>query len=376
MADTGKLHFPAKYYIVNEGYDNHMKFMKKAAAVAAAASLILSLSACGTDVSWASKTGKDVTVPIGMYIYTQAENLRSYAQNGLLDATAELSGQTVKVSDSDKKASEYLDQEAVKTVKSYTGACLLAKEMKIELTDEEISAAQDNAKSQYEIDKEVLEKNGVAQSSVAEYFKNLTLQNKLFTAIYGKDGTQPVSDKELKTYIKENYATISYIQQYYYNEDGTVMSESQKAKTKKQYEKIKSQAESGKVKFADKCKEFEKNATNYKSGSTKYTTMWDASTEDGKKIMDLKEGQLTFLETDSAIVLLQKNKIDYDDAGLKNSRDSLLIRYKFDEFTKELIAKAEADKSVSFNQAAFDKFGSSTRDFSKLYIPSNNYYGY
>ena len=84
---------------------------------------------------------------------------------------------------------------------------------------------------------------------------------------------------------------------------------------------------------------------------------------------------MTFLETDSAIVLLQKQKIDYDDAGLKNSRDTLLLRYKFNDFTKDLISKAESDKSVSFNQSAFDKFGSATRDFSNLSIPSNyNYY--
>ena len=91
--------------------------------------------------------------------------------------------------------------------------------------------------------------------------------------------------------------------------------------------------------------------------------------------MDLKPGELTFLETDSAIVLLQKQKIDYDDAGLKSGRETLLIRYKFDEFTKELIAKAKNDKSVSFNDDAFEKFGSATRDFSNLSIPSNyNYY--
>ena len=352
-----------------------MKIIQKAAAIVAAASLALSLSACGTDVSWAARIGKDTTIPIGMYIYTQAATFRSAAQNGLLTTSSELAKQTVTVSDSDKNAVDYLDEHALKTVKSYTGACLLAKEMNIALTDEEIASAEQDAKEQYDTDKEVYEKNGVAQSSVVEYFKNLTLQNKLFEATYGKGGTQPVSDKELKQYIKENFATISYIQQYYYNEDGSMMSSADKAKVKKQYEKIKSQVESGKIKFADKCKEFKDKATNYKSGSTKYTSMWDVSSEDGKKIMDLKEGKLTFLETDSAIVLLQKNKIDYNDAGLKSSRDSLLIGYKFDEFTKDLIAKAEGDKNVSFNDAAFEKFGSATRDFSSLSVPSGyNYY--
>lgn len=352
-----------------------MKIIKKAAVMIAAASLALSLSACGTDVSWAARIGKDTTIPIGMYIYTQATTFRDAAQNGLLTTSSELSKQTVKVSDSDKDAVDYLDEQALKAIKSYTGACLLAKEMNIALTDDEISFAEKEAKEQYDTDKEVYEKNGVAQSSIVEYFKNITLQNKLFEATYGKDGTNPVSDKELKQYIRDNYATISYIQQYYYNEDGTMMSSADKAKVKKQYQKIKSQVESGKIKFADKCKEFEDKATNYKSGSTKYTSIWDAESEDGKKILDLKEGELTFLETDSAIVLLQKNKIDYNDAGFKDARQSILIRYKFNEFTKNLVAKAEGDKNVCFNDAAFEKFGSATRDFSNLSVPSGyNYY--
>lgn len=349
--------------------------IKKATSIAAAAALVLSLSACGTDVSWAAKAGKDTTVPIGMYIYTQAANLRSYAQNGQLNTSTSLDKQTVTVSGSDKAASKFLDDEGIKAVKAYAGALLLAKEMKVELTEEEIATAEESAKEQYETDKEVYEKNGVAQSSVTEYFKSLALENKLFSAVYGKDGTKPVSDKELKAYIKDNYATISFIQQYFYTEDGNMMSDAEKDKIRKQYEKIKSQAESGKIKFSDKCKEFEKNATNYKSGSTKYTTMWDKDDGDGKKIMDLKEGKLTFLDNGTAIVLIQKQKIDYNDAGLKDDRDTILLRYKFNDFVKELIAKAESDKNVSFNQSAFEKFGSLTRDFSNLSIPNNyNYY--
>ncbi|MBQ9900992.1 MAG: hypothetical protein IJM51_01190 [Clostridia bacterium] len=351
-----------------------MRFMKKAAATVAAISLALSLTSCGTDVSWAAKIGKDTTVPIGLYIYTQAVNFRTNAQSGLLTTSSKLDEQTIKVSDSDKNATEYLDTEALKTVKAYTGACILAKEMEQELTEDEIAAAESSAKKEYETDKEVYEKNGIAQSSITEYYKNLTLQNKLFNAIYGKDGTEPVTDKELKQYIKDNYATISYIQQYYYKDDGSMMSDTEKAKIKKQYEKIKKQAESGKIKFADKCKEFQENATSYKSGSTKYTCAWNAADEDGQKVLSLKEGQLTFLETDSAIVLLQKQKIDYNDAGIKTYRDSILIQYKYNDFVKDLIAKAESDKSVSFNQAAFDKFGSATRDFSNLSIPSNYSY--
>ena len=353
-----------------------MNFIKKTVAVVAAASLALSLSACHSDTSWAAKIGDDTTVPIGLYIYSQAANYRTYAQNGLLLSSQSLSEQTVKVSDSDVSATEHLDSEGVKTVKSHVGAVIKAEELNVSLTDDEISSAESEAELSYETDKEVYEKNGIAKTSIVLYNQDTALKSKLFTAIYGKDGTNPVTDKELKDYINENFATINFIQQYYYNEDGSEMTDAQKAKTKKQYETIKSQVESGKVKFTDKCKDYEKNATSYKGGSTGYTTMWDTSSEDGQKILNLKVGELTFLETDSAIVLVQKAKIDYDGAGLKSSRDNLLLQYKYDEFIDELIAAAEKDKRVTFNQKAFDRFGSATRDFSKLTIPTNNYYGY
>ena len=100
----------------NEGFDISMKIMKKAAAIVAAASLALSLASCGSDLSWAAKVGKNETVPIGMYIYTQAAHFRNYAQNGMLTTSTALEKQTVNVSDSDKKATEYLDSEAVKSV--------------------------------------------------------------------------------------------------------------------------------------------------------------------------------------------------------------------------------------------------------------------
>ena len=127
-----------------------MKFMKKAAALIVAASLAVSLTACGTDVSWASKIGKDTTVPIGMYIYTQAAGFRTYAQGGLLSTSSKLADQTIQVSGSDKKASEYLDKESVKTIKAYTGALIMAKEMEIELSEEELKSADTSAKEQYE----------------------------------------------------------------------------------------------------------------------------------------------------------------------------------------------------------------------------------
>lgn len=349
-----------------------MKFIKKAAAAIVAASLAFSLCSC-SDLSWAAKIDNETTIPIGMYIYSMAAAYRNAVSSYKLNTYTELSKQTIEVSGSDKSAVEYLDTEAKKTVKSYVGAILLAKDMNIEFTEDEIENAVSYAKSTYETDKTTFEKVGVAKSSVEEYYKNTALKSKLFEAKYGEKGTEAIPDNELKTYFKENYASVNFIQQYFYNEDGTAMSEDQKDALNKEFKNIQSKAEKGKIKFTDICNEYSKNATNYKGGYTDSLSRFDTEDEDGQKILSLKTGKFTLLVTDSSIALIQKATLDKDGSKFKENRLNLLYEYKYDGFLNELIEIGENAKNVTYNESAFEKFSSATRDFSELSTSSSNY---
>ncbi len=349
-----------------------MKFIKKAAAAIVAASLAFSLCSC-SDLSWAAKIDDDTTVPIGMYIYAMATTYSTAVSNYQLSSYSELSEQTIEVSGSDKSAVDYLDDEAKKTIKSYVGALLLSKDMEIELTDDEIESAVASAASAYETNEAVYETVGVAQSSVEEYYKSTALKTKVFDAKYGEDGTEAISDKELKTYFQENYATINFIQQYFYNDDGTAMSEDQKDALIKEYKSIQSKAEKGKIKFTDTCKKYSDNATNYKGGYTDSLSKFDQDDEDGQKILSLKTGEFTLLVTDSAIALIQKAALDKDGSKFTENRTNLLYDYKYDAFLKELITLSENADNVKFNEDAFKKFSSATRDFSELSTSTYSY---
>lgn len=349
-----------------------MKFIKKASAAVIAISLTLSLCAC-SDLSWAAKIDNDTTVPIGLYIYSMAEDYRNAVQNYQLTTYQTLDEQTVTVSDTDKSAVEYLDNEGVKLIKSYVGAYQMAKDLGIELTDEEIETAVSNAASKYDTDKDVFEQNGIAQSSVEEYYKDLTRKSNIFQAKYGQEGTDPITDEELKDYFNTNYASINFIQQYFYNDDGTAMTDEEIEALTQQYKDIQSQAEKGKISFTDKCKEFSENATNYKSGYTDSVSRFDLEDENGIKILELKKGEFTLLITDSAIALVQKATLDSDGSRFEQYRDSLLIEYKYNDFLKELISYAESLENVQFNDKAFEKFSSSTRDFSEISTSSTSY---
>ena len=124
---------------------------------------------------------------------------------------------------------------------------------------------------------------------------------------------------------------------------------------------------------AKKCEEFNKNATSYKGGYTDSTSRFDTESEDGKTIMALKNGPFTLLVTDSAIALVQKVKLNTGELITGDSRESLLVEYKYEDFIKELQSYAEKEKNVTFNDKAFEKFGSSSRDFSELSIPTSYY---
>lgn len=353
-----------------KGMTIKMKFIKKAAAVVASASMVFSLSACGSNLSWAAKIDDDTTVPIGLYIYSQSENYRNCVQNSLLNSYTDLSEQTVAVSGSDVDAFKYLDDEAVKSVKSYVGAVLMAEDMGVKLSEDDITNASENAAQAYEQEEDVLTKNGVAQTSVEEYYKSVTLKSNVFNAKYGEKGTDPISDDQLKKYFKENYATINFMQQYFYNDDGSEMSDKEIEAVKKEYESIKSKAEKGKLDFVKKCKEVAENATSYKSAYTDSTSRFDNTLDDGKKILALKEGEFTLIVTDSAIALIQKVKLDKDGKSFDQYHETLLLEYKYDDFVDELIKYAESSDKVEFNDKAFEKFSSSTRDFSELSVGS------
>lgn len=355
-----------------------MNWIKRAVAAAAAAAMTLSVTACGSNLSWAARISEDTTVPIGLYIYQQAVAYRSAVQNGQLNTGDKLADQTVKVSGSDVNALTYMDDQAQKSVKSCVGALLMADELKVTLTDEELEDAVQSATSAYQLDEEVFTENGVAQSSIEEYYKDITRKSKVFQAKYGADGTDPVDDDELKAFFKANYATIHFMQQYFYHDDGSVMSDDEKAAVKKEYESIKSRVEKGKLDFVKQCEEVNKNATDYKNAYTDSTSRFDTDDEDGQKILALKEGQLTLLVTDNAIALIQKAKLDKDGSKFKEGRETLLIECKYDAFVDELVKLAEKSDKVQFNDKAFAKFASKTRNFSKLNVSTgySNYYDY
>ena len=349
-----------------------MKWVKRATAAVAAVMMAVSLSACESNLSWAAKIGEDTTLPVGLYIYSQAAAYRNGGQSGVIDVYSELKDQTVTVSGSDMAATAYLDREAQKTVKSAVGTMLKAEEMGISLDEDKLNSAMQSAAEEYEANEEMLTKNGVAQTSVEEYYKDLARKNDVFQAIYGEDGTNPVSDDTLKKFMEENYATFHFMQQYLYTEDGSPMTAQEIANVKKKYEKIRSNAEKGKLDFKKKCDEESKNNTGYVGAYTDITQRFDPTDEQGKAVLSLKTGEFYLMETDSTIALIQKAKLDKNGKNFEQSRDTLLLESTYDAFIDEMVKYAEKSDKVTFNDKAFEKFASSTRDFSGLNMASGS----
>ena len=184
-----------------------MKTWKKCLAAVLSLAIMASATACsGADKSWAVKND-NLTVPIGAYIY----NLYSAYQQASVqveDSTKPILEQTVE----DQDAATWIKENALRQTKSILVIDDKMKELNISLTEDELQQVSDQTDSYWGSISTAMTEYGVAKSSFnlayADYYTKYT---KVFDAIYGKGGTQEVSDADVKDYYVTNYMAFSYV---------------------------------------------------------------------------------------------------------------------------------------------------------------------
>lgn len=182
-----------------------MKKIKSVAALVLALIMLLTTSACSGDTTWSIKEG-DTTFPIGVYIYN------TYA--AYYQASYTVSDSSTPVMDQkidDKPVSDWIQEKALESCKSILYTQKKFQEMGLSFTDEEQAALKNQLESNWAQASTLMEKIGVAKESLniasimqqAQYVK-------IFQAIYGKDGSEAVSDADLESYLVDNYTHYAY----------------------------------------------------------------------------------------------------------------------------------------------------------------------
>lgn len=185
--------------------------VKRFSAMVLSLLMVLQLTACA-DMSWCIKYS-DESLPAGVYIYNmyaayQEVFYESYYKGMGYSSNIDVLSQTME----EKPAVEWIEETAMNDIKNILSVDAKMKELGIEFTEEEETKARQQGDSNWQKIGATLEKFGVSRNSFDISTSLLSEKtDKLFDSIYGPNGTQAVTDDQIKAYFSENYIDYEII---------------------------------------------------------------------------------------------------------------------------------------------------------------------
>ena len=322
--------------------------LKKISALFIAIVISLSMTSCSL-ASWSFKTSDD-TLSAGTYIMYMSRAY-STASTKVENSSTDVLKQTID----GQKASDYIKDEAKASCEKLLGLEKKFTELNLSLTDEETEQATQSTEQIWSYYGKSYEKLGISKDS---FHRAYTLYNlkyeKVFDAIYGTDGTTPVSDEELKNYFCENFVSGSYITKSASVTDDTSTDVSEET------ENIKNHFESYAQSINHSEKSFKDAVTQYMSDFSVETDPTvskfvnpnseyaDSSFPDESILESLKNLEINKAESiqtdNSAFYLVYKeNPEDKYSTLSDDEKKTVLLDMKSDEFDNMLKETAESN---------------------------------
>ncbi len=199
------------------------RIMKRIAAVTAAAAMTLGLAGCGEDTMYSASSG-GTQIPAGVYIYFLM-NKYYEAQSHMTENDTDVFAITID----DKNANDWIVDGAKERLREYAAVEQKFTEYGLSLSDEEISSLKLNLDQLWDYYGESYETLGIAESSFLLVYENNMKADKLFDAVYGENGSDPVSEDAVKSYYLEQYALINYIDMHLVDGDENLLKSDGKA---------------------------------------------------------------------------------------------------------------------------------------------------
>lgn len=186
--------------------------------------LALLLSASGCAMSAPASVGSigGVAIPAGVYLLSQYNAYSTVS--GLADlATGETANDvdavlkaqaTGTIGDEEVTAAgaDYVDRLTRRTIEHYAAVESKFAELGGELSDTVMQQVNDTVDSLWESNGDLYEANGIGKESARAYLTNTAKAGAIVDLIYGPEGTEPVSDDELKAYLEDECLYIDCVQ--------------------------------------------------------------------------------------------------------------------------------------------------------------------
>ena len=339
-----------------------MKLFQKLAAAVLVLALAAGTAACsGSDKTWAAKNDA-LTVPIGAYIYYEYLAYQD-ASSQVADASKPVLEQTVE----DKKADEWIREKALDYTKLLFVVDAKMKELGLTLTGDEETQAKSNASSQWTQYGSTLEGYGISKDSFSLATAQFSAKSsKVFDAIYGKNGTNPVSDDDLKSYFEKSYTDFTYlIVPMYDTATYAALDEKTAADYKKTLDGYAEQLNKGEKTFAE-IEEAAKTKLSLDSAPTQnVTTVLDDASgypETLKKLIaGMKAGEaktLDVTEANAYLLVVRHDIAQKTESQLSSDsgREAVLNKLKGQEFSDMMEEEAKKLTGLTLNQNAIDSF--------------------
>ena len=185
-----------------------MRFLKKAMAMLCVSIFLVCTTAC-VDKSWAIKSETE-TISTGVYVFYLMQSYQEATQKLVAEgkSASDMSSETID----GQSAANWIVENTIKMCKELIAVEKEFNDLGLNFSEEENSKNQETTDKSWESVGNLYEKNyGINKDAVHRASTVFAAKKeKVFQANYGKDGTQAVSDDELKDFYKSNYETICF----------------------------------------------------------------------------------------------------------------------------------------------------------------------
>lgn len=328
--------------------------LKKLIAALLCAVMLLSFTACGSTPKVAiTVDGKDYGT--GEYLAYLLDAFQQVYYNGGLYYYAQqgtdIWEQTYTYNDKQVKLDEYLKLSTVDTIIRQKALENKLKEENVEYNEQ----TTENAKKMVDaVSEKTLLTFGVSKESYEKmcmaYYRN---ELSLFLAHYDKGGSKEVAETDVRTYFDENYISYKLISISQTDSNGTALSDEKQAQNKETLQKY--------LDMYNKNGDF--NAViaqyNYDTADGENKTLQTLTDSDTRTDADAKQASDSALaEAVKSVPVGKAQIVDYDAGGTKktsalilrldpesgddhatyyeDSRQSILLALRFDEFDEEI----------------------------------------
>lgn len=361
-----------------------MSLLRKIIAGVITVGIMLSAVACTSDTSSAAVID-GMNIKAGIYIF--------YLQNAINDAQQIAEKEDIWDLDiEDKPAKEWIKDKATEYCKNYVGIIRKFDELELTLSSDDKSIINNQVKTIWETYGDGFEEVGISEQSYNDISKADYMYKLIFDKLYGKGGVNAVDDKELMTYLDEEFLRFKSIAIPLKDGSGNIIKSADREDIRELADEYLDRAKDGEDfdklidEYAEHREEEVEKANPTTTTQTAPTDATDDSTDeevdeedeeeediyakesilkkDSKayptKVMeflnsDLKIGEPTFFESDEYYYIFlrldMKERSDY----LSENRVKILEVYK-DEELKGILEDYYKDYSVEKNDKAYDRY--------------------